>query len=65
MNIFNGHFKAEMPIAAAPPGLTYQYPVGSLITDALEAVPFHEGFQQINGMAVFLHPVTVGAAGGG
>ena len=46
-----------MSVAAAPPGLTDIYPVGCPITGALEAIPFHKGFQQINGMAVSSHPV--------
>ena len=58
VNIFDGHFKDGIPvIAAAPFGLTYVNPVGCLVTDALEAVTFHKGFQQINGMSVLLYPV--------
>jgi hypothetical protein len=63
VDIFDGHFKARMPVAAAPLGLADIYPVGCLITDALEAIPFHKGFQQIDGMAVFLHPVTIDTPG--
>ena len=48
-----------MPVAAASPSLTDIDPVGCLVTGTLEAIPFHEGFQQINWMPVFLHPVTI------
>ena len=63
VNILDGHFKAGMSVAATPLGLTDTDPVGCLITDALEAIPFHKCFQEINGMAVFLYPVRTDTPG--
>ena len=64
VNIFDGHFKGDIPVvAAAPFGLTDINPVGCLVTDALEAVTFHKGFQQIKGMVVFLYPVRADTPG--
>jgi hypothetical protein len=52
-----------MSVAAAPLGLTDIDPVGCPITGALEAIPFHKGFQETNGMAVFLYPVAIDTPG--
>jgi hypothetical protein len=38
-------------------------PVGSLVTDAAKAIPFYKGFQQMDGVSVFLHPVPADPSG--
>jgi hypothetical protein len=45
VNIFDRHFKGGVPVAAATFGLTGINPIGNLVTDALEAAPFHKGLK--------------------
>ena len=64
VNIFYGYFKRSIPVvAAASLGLTGTNPVGSLVADALKAVMLHKGFQEIDGMTVFILPVSADAPG--
>jgi hypothetical protein len=61
IDVFNGNLVvgAIGPVlAAAALGLAHANPVGRPVTSTRKAVAFHEGFQQINGMAVFALPVA-------
>ena len=42
VNIFDRHFKGGVPVAAATFGLTGINPIGSLVTNASKALPFHK-----------------------
>ena len=48
---------AAVIIASAPGGQAHLHPTGGPVAGARKARRFHEGLQQINGMAVLLLPI--------
>ena len=64
VNIFDRHLQGGVPVVtAAPLGLTHIDPVGGLITNTPEALPFQKGFQEIKGVVVPGHPVGANPPG--
>lgn len=64
IDVFNGYTDGIVPVVSSPSFcLTDKQPIGSLVTGTLKALPFDKGFEQVNGMSVFVYEIVSDAAG--
>jgi len=63
IDVLDGYTNGIVSVVSSPSFcLADELPIGSLVTGALKAFPFDKGFEQVNGMSVFVYEIVPDAA---
>ncbi|KKO20878.1 MAG: hypothetical protein BROFUL_00394 [Candidatus Brocadia fulgida] len=63
IDVLGGYTNGIVSVVSSPSFcLADELPIGSLVTSALKAFPLDKGFEQVNGMSVFVYEIIPDAA---